>query len=78
MLYSKVLEGYTKVDVNLPRRTVLIQDAIVQENQREIISYEDLNVMLQDKSYCLCEWIKIKKNEAVPMVNLHMVGVKVV
>ena len=53
-----------KVDVNLPRRVVLVQDTIVQEGQKEIISYkdnEDLNVVVQDKSHHLCEWIKIKQ-----------------
>ena len=57
--------------MNLPRRVVLVQDAIVQEGQREIISYkdnEDLDVMVQDKSHCLYEWIKIRRNDAVPMV----------
>ena len=50
--------------MNLPRRVVLVQDTIIQEGQREIILYnnnEDLNVVVQDKSHRLCEWIKMKE-----------------
>ena len=34
-------QGYAKVDVHLPRKVVLVVDCIVQEGQREIISYSD-------------------------------------
>ena len=57
--------------MNLPRRVVLVQDVIIQEGQRKIISYKDkgnLDVIVQDTSHCLCEWIKIKGFNAVPMV----------
>ena len=73
-------QGYAKVDVHLPRRVVLVVDCIVQEGQKEIILYRDnrdLDVVVQDRSHCLCEWIKIKKRGS-PNGNLHMVGVEVV
>ena len=39
---------------------------------------EDLNVVVQDESYRLCEWIKIRKEQCSPNDNLCMVGIKVV
>ena len=34
-------QGYAKVDVHLPRRVKLVVDRIVQEGQKEIVSYSD-------------------------------------
>ena len=34
-------QGYAKVDVNLPRRVVLVVDGIVQENRIEITLYNN-------------------------------------
>ena len=33
-------QGYAKVDVHLPRRVELVVDRIVQEGQKEIVSYK--------------------------------------
>ena len=34
-------QGYAKVDMHPPRRVVLVVDCIIQEGQREIVSYSD-------------------------------------
>ena len=41
-----------------------MQDIIIQESQGKIILYRDKgdrDVMVHNKSHCLCEWIKIKE-----------------
>ena len=43
-------QGYTKADVHLPRKVVLVVDCIVQRNSSQIISYKDTrdrDVMVQ-------------------------------
>ena len=66
--------------MHLPRIVVLVADCIIQRDSSQIILYKDtkdLNVVVQDKSHCLGEWIKIGKRGS-PNDSLHMVGVKVV